>query len=68
MADLRPEQLPELWWTSYAVAVDVGLAIEVELPDGPHLDVLLVTGLADTDPSGVFESHAGHGTSDSCRP
>lgn len=62
MADLRPEQLPDLWWTSYSVAVDVGLAIEVELPDGPHLDVLLVTGLADTDPSGVFESHAGNGT------
>ena len=57
LADLRPDQLPELWWTSYAAAVRVGLAVEVELPDGPHLDVLLVTGLADTDPRGVFEAH-----------
>lgn len=62
MADLRPEQVPDLWWTSYAVAVHVGLATEVELPDGPHLDVLLVTGLADTDPRAVFEAHAGNGT------
>ncbi|HEY8718644.1 hypothetical protein [Pengzhenrongella sp.] len=62
MADLTPEKVPELWWTSYAAAVDVGLATEVELPDGPHLDVLLVTGLADTDPRAVFEAHAGNGT------
>ena len=50
MADLRPDQVPELWWTSYAAAERVGLATEVELPGGPHLDVLLVTGLSDLDP------------------
>ncbi|WP_407345510.1 hypothetical protein [Pengzhenrongella phosphoraccumulans] len=58
LADLRPDELPELWWTSYAAAVRVGLAVEVELPDGPHLDVLLVTGLAELDARTVFEAHA----------
>ena len=61
MAALRPEQVPELWWTSFAVAVDVGLGIEVDLPEGPHLDVLMVTGLSDTDPRSVFETHGDTG-------
>jgi hypothetical protein len=62
IADLRPDQVPELWWTSYGMAVEVGLATQVELPDGPHLDVLLVTGLGDGDPRPLFEAHAGNGT------
>ena len=61
MADLRPDQVPELWWTSYAAAERVGLATEVELPGGPQLDVLLVTGLSDLDPRDAFAAHAGHG-------
>ena len=35
MSDLQPRPGPHLWWTSYAVAERVGLAIEVDLPDGP---------------------------------
>jgi len=62
MAAVQPDQVPELWWTSYTKALDVHLATEVPLPDGPHLDVLLVTGLSDTDPREVLEAHAGNGT------
>ena len=61
MADLRPDQIPELWWTSYAAAERVGLATEVELPGVPQLDVLLVTGLSDLEPRDAFAAHAGHG-------
>ncbi len=62
MAGLKPDQVPALWWTSYEVATQVQLATEVELPDGPHLDVLLVTGLSDSDPRALVEALAGHGT------
>ena len=62
MAGLQPDQVPALWWTSYEVATQVGLAMEVDLPDGPHLDVLLVTGLSDTDPRRLIEALAGQGT------
>ena len=64
MAGLEPDRVPELWWTSYQKALDVGLAVEVEIPDGPagppgpagpHLEVLLVTGLSDQDPRALFE-------------
>ena len=61
MADLRPDQVPEVWWTSYAAAEQVGLAIEVPLPGGPHLDLLMLTGLSDIDGAEVFAAHAGHG-------
>ena len=62
MAEVRPDQVPELWWTSYAVALTVGLATEVELTHGPHLDVLLVTGLGDADPAELFAAHADRGS------
>ena len=70
MADLRPEQIPDRWWTSYQAALDVGLAVEVEIPDGPGgppgaegptLSVLLVTGLSDQDPRDVLQAHADSG-------
>ena len=32
---VRPDQIPENWWTSYQAALRVGLATEVVLPDGP---------------------------------
>ena len=60
--DCKPDQVPDLWWTSYEVATRCGSRIEVELPDGPHLDVLLVTGLSDSDPRALVEALAGHGT------
>ena len=61
MAGLQPDQVPELWWTSYAVAEQVGLATEVVLPGGPHLDVLMLTGLSADDARPLFTAHAGHG-------
>lgn len=61
MADLRPDRVPELWWNSYSVAEQVGLAVEVTLPGGPHLDVLVLTGLADDDAPSPFAAHAAHG-------
>lgn len=77
MTDMRPEQVPDKWWTSYQAAVDVGLAIEVVLPDGrpgpagqdgPTLSVLMVTGLADTDPQSVFQAQADSGALGVVRP
>ena len=71
MAGLEPDRVPELWWTSYQKALDVGLAVEVDIPDGPagppgpagpHLEVLLVTGLSDQDPRALFERHADRGS------
>lgn len=71
MTGLEPDRVPELWWTSYQKALDVGLAVEVEIPDGPagppgpagpHLEVLLVTGLSDQDPRALFERHADRGS------
>ena len=71
MAELEPDRVPELWWTSYEKALEVGLAVEVEIPDGPdgppgpegpHLSVLLVTGLSDQDPRALFERHADRGS------
>jgi hypothetical protein len=71
MAGLEPDRVPELWWTSYEKALEVGLAVEVEIPDGPagppgpegpQLSVLLVTGLGDQDPRALFERHADRGS------
>ena len=71
MTDLRPDQIPENWWTSYQAALRVGLATEVVLPDGPGgppgpggptLSVLMVTGLSDQDTRSVFQAHADNGT------
>ncbi|MEO7784358.1 MAG: hypothetical protein ABIR97_07290 [Terracoccus sp.] len=62
MAGMEPDQVPGLWWTSFEVAARVQLALEVELPDGPHLDILLVTGLAERDPRSLVEALADQGT------
>ena len=71
MAELKPDEVPELWWTSYKKALDVGLAVEVPIPDGPagpwgpdgpRLDVVLVTGLGDQDPRELFERQAARGS------
>jgi hypothetical protein len=44
---IRPDAVPATWWTSYAVAVKLGLATEIGLGAEPSLRVLLVTGLAE---------------------
>ncbi len=71
MAGLQPDQVPKLWWTSYEKALEVGLAVEVEIPDGPdgppgddgpQLAVLLVTGLSEQGPGALFERHAARGS------
>ena len=71
MADLRADQVPEKWWTSYQAALDVGLAIEVDVPDGPGdppgphgptFSVLLVTGLSDREMRPVLQALADNGT------
>ena len=71
MAGLQPDRVPKLWWTSYEKALEVGLAVEVEIPDGPdgppgdegpQLAVLLVTGLSEQDPRALFERHAARGS------
>lgn len=61
LRSLEHDRMPELWWNSYRAAHDVGLAIEVVLPDGPHLEALLVTGLGHDDPQGAFAARAGRG-------
>lgn len=71
MADMRADQVPEKWWTSYRAALDVGLAVEVDVPDGPGgppgpsgptLSVLLVTGLSDREVRPVLEALADNST------
>jgi len=71
MADMRADQVPEKWWTSYQAALDVGLAIEVDLPDGPGgppgpvgptLSVLLVAGLSDREMRPILEALADNST------
>lgn len=62
MADVNPDKVPELWWTSYEVALAVGLAVELVLPNGPHLAVLMVTGLGDTQARDVVQAHADRGS------
>jgi hypothetical protein len=71
MADMRADQVPKKWWTSYQAALDVGLAIEIAVPDGPGgppgphgptLSVLLVTGLADREMRPVLQALADNST------
>ena len=71
MADMRADQVPKKWWTSYQAALDVGLALEVEVPEGPGgppgpegptLSVLLVTGLSDRTMQPVLQALADNGT------
>ncbi|MFG2076337.1 hypothetical protein [Nonomuraea maritima] len=61
LSSLEQGVMPALWWNSYQAAEQVGLATEVILPDGPHLDVLLVTGLGETSSGDVFRAQADRG-------
>lgn len=58
----RAGQLPETWWTSYARAEKVGLAIEIPLgPDEPDIELLMVGGLGDTGPEQLISAHVATG-------
>jgi len=47
--------VPDVWWTSWSVAGDVGLATEVRLPRPPEqLAVLSVVGLGEPDPGPLW--------------
>lgn len=60
LAGLAPDKVPDLWWTSYAQAVQVGLAGEVTL-DGRDVRVLMVTGLGGADAGPTFAALADNG-------
>ena len=50
-----------LWWNSFKVAKDVGLACEIELGPDPAIDLLLVAGVGDVPASELFAAHADAG-------
>ena len=57
-------RLPETWWTSFRRARDLGLATEIEFPEGepvPDLEAIVVCGLGDTRPETLIETHASSG-------
>lgn len=71
MTEMRPDLVPEKWWTSYRVALEVGLAIEFDVPDGPGgppgpdgptLAVLMVTGLSNQEVRPVLAALADNST------
>jgi hypothetical protein len=55
-------ELPKTWWTSFARALEVGLATEIDLGHAlPAPEALVVCGLGDTGPEALFAAHAASG-------
>ena len=57
-AELAAGTLPETWWLSYRRAVEVGLAVDLDLgPAPPALEALVVLGIGDTDAAELVDAH-----------
>jgi hypothetical protein len=55
-------RLPRTWWLDHERAVDVGLAVDIELgARPPDLDALIVVARGDTDCADLLERHAASG-------
>jgi hypothetical protein len=55
---LAPDRLPETWWLSHARAVEVGLAMDIDVgPDPPELDALVVLGIGDGEAADLVDAH-----------
>ncbi|WP_456281242.1 hypothetical protein M1D55_04430 [Cupriavidus sp. JZ107] len=64
-------ELPQTWWTSFEVAMDVELAIEIAFPAGaqpPALDAIVVAGIGDVSPEPLIAMHAASGRLSVLRP
>ena len=61
-ASLDAGTLPRLWWTSYARAKEVHLAVDVELGlTPPDLEAVIVVGVGDASPDDLLGAHAAAG-------
>jgi hypothetical protein len=50
--------LPEVWWLSYARAVDVGLGVDLNIGDPPPgLEAIVVLGVGETNAADVVDLH-----------
>ncbi len=64
-------ELPRTWWTSFEVAKELELAIEIPFPAGaqpPALDAIVVAGMGDADPAPLIAMHALSGRLSVLRP
>lgn len=64
-------ELPRTWWTSFEVAKELGLAIEIPFPTGaqpPALDAIVVAGMGDVSPEPLIAMHAITGRLSVLRP
>ncbi|MBO4123114.1 hypothetical protein J5T34_20505 [Cupriavidus gilardii] len=64
-------ELPQTWWTSFQVAMDVELALEIPFPAGaqpPALDAIVVAGMGDVSPEPLIAMHAISGRLSVLRP
>ena len=53
---------PETWPIAFPRAVEVGLAVEIDLGSDPHgIEAVYVTGLGEDDPAELLRGHAGSG-------
>lgn len=56
---IRDGKMAETWWTSYARALELGLAIDIPLgPEPPEFEAIVVCGLGDQSPEQLIGAHA----------
>jgi hypothetical protein len=63
-ASIEDGELPPTWWTSFDIAMAVGLAIEIAFPADeplPELEAIVVSGLGDKAPGQLIATHAATG-------
>src|SRR5262249_56463954 len=57
-ATLAAGELPQTWWLSYPRAVEVGLAVDLDIGPTPlNLDALVVLGIGDTAAADLVDAH-----------
>ncbi len=57
-AEVAAGTLPDTWWLSYRRAVEVGLAVDIDVgADPPALEALVVLGVGDTDAADLVDAH-----------
>jgi hypothetical protein len=62
--DIADGKLPPTWWTSFDIARDAGLAIEISFPSDeplPEFEAIVVCGLGDMAPGPLVTTHAATG-------